>query len=75
MEIIIASEENYNEMLENIDNNSLDMVAARCDCMCSCANCGKCGCSCICTGGKCNCPRIVPIAEDFNSSILSDFFE
>lgn len=72
MNILVATQENYDEIL--CETSEATEMAVRCACMCSCANCGKCGCSCICQPGNCNC-RFVPDMEEINSvDVLNDFF-
>lgn len=74
MNILVATQENYNEILH--ETSEATEMAARCACVCYCANCGTCGCSCICQPGKCNCPRFIPDMEEMNSNeVLNDFFE
>ena len=73
--VIVAEQKDFKQILGNI-GKSVNLVAARCACMCSCANCGRCGCSCLCQSGKCNCPRHHEDNTSMsNSEILLDFFE
>ena len=73
MSVLVAKESHFQRILGNIGKKP-QFVAARCDCMCSCANCGTCGCSCICTGGKCNCRGHHDSNAIAESNLLMEFF-
>ena len=73
MGIMVAKESHFQKILGQLGKKT-EIFAARCACMCSCANCGTCGCSCICTGGKCNCRGHHDENVVQDSKILTEFF-
>ena len=72
MDCLYACQEDFNEVASGIDESD---ISTRCACMCSCANCGRCGCSCLCDLGNCNCRFTRLSNKDFSSEeLMSDLF-
>ena len=74
MSILVAKQNHFQKILGNI-GKAPEIDAARCACMCSCANCGTCGCSCLCSWGKCNCRGHHDDNAVAESKMLMEFFE
>ena len=73
MSVLVAKENHFQKILGNIGKKP-ELVAARCACMCYCANCGSCGGSCLCQPGKCHCRGHHDENLIAESKMLTEFF-